>query len=60
MSNLKSIIMYYHEFCQAFEQMDAKTKALFIDAHLQWATNGMLVAELSIRLNGPLNPEDDE
>ena len=52
--------MYYHQFCQAFEEMDAKTKALFIDAHLQWATNGMLVAELSIRLIGPLNPEDDE
>ena len=52
--------MYYHEFCQAFEQMDAKTKALFIDAHLQWATNGMLVAELSIRLIGPQNPEDGE
>ena len=52
--------MYYHEFCQAFEQMDAKTKALFIDAHLQWATNGMLLSEISARLYGPQNPDDDE
>ena len=51
--------MYYHELCEAFEKMSAREKALFIDSRLKWATNGMLLSELSVRLYGPIKPPAD-
>ena len=52
--------MYYHELFAAFEKMSAREKALFIDSRLAWATNGMLLSEVSKRIYNPQNPEDDE
>ena len=52
--------MDYSELCEAFEKMDAKMKALFIDTRLAWATNGMLLSEVSKRIYNPQNPNDDE
>ena len=50
--------MYYSELCEAFEQMSAREKALFIDSRLKWATNAMLLSEISARLYGPEEEEE--
>ena len=53
--------MYYHKLCEAFEEMDAKTKAIFIDSRLKWATNAMLISEVSVRIYGQIkHPADWE
>ena len=51
--------MNYSVLCEAFEEMDARMKALFIDSRLKWATNAMLISELSVRLYGPIKPPAD-
>ena len=52
--------MYYSKLCEAFEQMSAREKDLFIDSRLKWATNGMLLSEVSKRIYNPQNPDDNE
>ena len=38
-----------------FDELDPKQKALFIDARLDWATNGALCGEITQRLCLPTN-----
>ncbi len=47
--------MYYSELSEAFEALNPHDKALFIDARLEWATNGALCGEVRIRLCEPNN-----
>ena len=42
----------------AFEQLSAKEKALFINARLQWATTEMISAEVHIRLTRPKEADE--
>ena len=42
---------------ELFDELDPKQKALFIDARLDWATNGALCGEVRLRLCEPLNCE---
>jgi len=35
---------------ELFEELDPKQKASFIDARLDWATNGALCGEITLRL----------
>ena len=38
---------------ELFEELNPYEKATFIDARLEWATNGALCAEVTIRLCHP-------
>ena len=38
---------------ELFDELDPKQKAFFIDARLDWATNGSLCGEIRIRLCEP-------
>ncbi len=42
---------------ELFEQFNPAEKATFIDARLNWATNGALCGEVRIRLCEPQNCE---
>ena len=42
---------------ELFDELDPKQKAQFIDARLDWATNGAICGEVRIRLCEPLNNE---
>ena len=52
--------MPYSDCNAAFEQMSAREKALFIDTRLKWATNAMLISEISVRLYGPEEEEEPQ
>lgn len=43
--------MNYADLCNGFQDLKAEEKARFIDARLEWATNGGLIAEMTARLN---------
>lgn len=45
--------MSYADLAQAFEQLSPTEKATFIDARLDWATNGALCGEMTQRLCHP-------
>lgn len=38
---------------ELFDELDPKQKASFIDARLDWATNGALCGEITMRLCHP-------
>lgn len=38
---------------ELFDELDPKQKASFIDVRLEWATNGALCGEITIRLCHP-------
>ena len=48
----------YTRAFNAFEEMNAKEKALFIDARLQWATTEMISAEVHIRMTRPQDADE--
>lgn len=40
---------------ELFDELDPKQKATFIDARLDWATNGALCGEITLRLCSPMS-----
>ncbi len=40
---------------ELFDELDPKQKALFIDARLDWATNGSLCNQITLRLCSPMS-----
>lgn len=44
---------------ELFDELDPKRKASFIGARLEWATNGTLCGEITIRLCHPTEEKDD-
>ena len=48
----------YTTATNAFEKLNAKEKALFINARLQWATTEMISAEVHIRLTLPKDADE--
>lgn len=44
---------------ELFDELDPKQKASFMDARLEWATNGALCGEMTIRLCHPSEEKDD-
>ncbi len=45
--------------CELFNELNPYEKATFIDARLEWATNGALCGEITIRLCHPSEERDD-
>ena len=50
----------YTRAFNAFEEMNAKEKALFINARLQWATTEMISAEVHIRMTRPQDADEPQ
>ena len=40
---------------ELFDELNPKQKASFIDARLDWATNGALCGEITLRLCSPMS-----
>ena len=49
--------MSYADLVDAFEQLNAHDKALFIDARIAWASGGALCGEVQKRICEPLNDD---